>query len=98
LTAHNGLEDLDSVIADVCTNLDEAIEAARNTECDVAILNANLDDDDATPVWAIFHDRKIPFIVSTDYGRSGVPQQFSTVRFSKDRSVTPTSKRNCYWQ
>jgi CheY-like chemotaxis protein len=77
MTLQDVLEDLGCVIAAICTNLQQALESAESVEFDVAILDVNLHGEEITPVSMALHDRDIPFIFSTGYGRSGVPKQFS---------------------
>ncbi len=77
MTLQDVLEDLGCVIAAVCTNLQQAMDTARQVDFDVAILDVNLDGEEITPVSVFLHERDIPFIFSTGYGRSGVPQRFS---------------------
>jgi CheY-like chemotaxis protein len=77
MTLQDVLEDLGCVIAAICTNLQQALESAESVEFDVAILDVNLHGEEITPVSMALHDRNIPFIFSTGYGRSGVPKQFS---------------------
>jgi hypothetical protein len=43
---------------------------------DFAVLDLNLHGKPAFPVAGILHDRRIPFVFSTGYGASGVPQEF----------------------
>ncbi len=77
LTLQDVLEDLGCVIAAMCTTLQQAMDSATRDDFDVAILDVNLNGEDITPVSAVLHDRNIPFIFSTGYGRSGVPKLFS---------------------
>jgi CheY-like chemotaxis protein len=77
MTLQDVLEDLGCVIAAVCTNLQQAMDKASRFDFDVAILDVNLDGEEITPVSVVLHERDIPFIFSTGYGKGGVPQQFS---------------------
>jgi CheY-like chemotaxis protein len=77
MTLQDVLEDLGCEIAAVCTTLQEALVSSLSVEFDVAILDVNLQGEEITPVSVVLHDRDIPFIFSTGYGRGGVPQQFS---------------------
>jgi CheY-like chemotaxis protein len=71
------LEDLGCTVAVVSTTLQQAIDAASRDDFDLAILDVNLHGEDITPVSAMLHERAIPFVFSTGYGRNGVPEQFS---------------------
>lgn len=77
MTLRDVLEDLGCEIAAVCTTLQHAMETANSIDFDVAILDVNLNGEQTTAVGIALHDRDIPFIFSTGYGRSGVPAQFS---------------------
>ncbi len=77
LTLQDVLEDLGCVIAAMCTTLQQAMDSASRDDFDVAILDVNLNGEEITPVSVALHDRDIPFIFSTGYGRNGVPKQFS---------------------
>jgi CheY-like chemotaxis protein len=77
MTLQDVLEDLGCVIAAVCTSLQHAMESASSADFDVAILDVNLNGEAITPVSVALHNRDIPFIFSTGYGRSGVPKEFS---------------------
>lgn len=77
LTLQDVLEDLGCVICAMCTTLQQAMEAVGRDDFDLAILDVNLNGEEITPVSAVLHDRSIPFIFSTGYGRGGIPKQFS---------------------
>ncbi len=77
MTLQDVLEDLGCVVTAVCTNLQQALDQSNRLDFDIAILDVNLNGEEVTPVSATLHDRDIPFVFSTGYGRSGIPQQYS---------------------
>lgn len=63
------------VVASVA-QLDRACELARTIAVDLALLDLNLDGTSSLPVARILHERQIPFIFSTGYGKLGVDDEF----------------------
>jgi CheY-like chemotaxis protein len=57
-------------------HLDKAIELARSTDFDLAILDVNLDGKMITPVATLIKTRNLPIIFATGYGAWGVPEEF----------------------
>jgi CheY-like chemotaxis protein len=70
------LADLGYEIADVAGRLDEASELAKTVECDLAILDVNLDGHDVYPVADLLAKRGVPFIFVTGYGGRGLPENY----------------------
>jgi CheY-like chemotaxis protein len=70
------LEELGHYIAAEAGHLDKAIELARSTDFDLAILDVNLDGKNITPVAELIHARGLPIIFATGYGAAGVPEEF----------------------
>jgi DNA-binding response OmpR family regulator len=53
--------------------VDEALEAARVTPIDAAILDVNVDGVKVYPVAEILATRLVPFLLLSGYGRAAVP-------------------------
>jgi CheY-like chemotaxis protein len=70
------LEELGCEIARSVAHLSDACRFALLAAVDFAVLDLNLHGKPAFPVAGILHDRRIPFVFSTGYGASGVPQEF----------------------
>jgi CheY-like chemotaxis protein len=56
----------------------KASELARSANIDFAVLDLNLQGVSALPIAQILRERRIPFVFSTGYGTSGVPQDFDS--------------------
>jgi DNA-binding NtrC family response regulator len=76
MTLQDLLEDLGCEVAAICTTLQQAKDYIRRDDFDVAILDVNLNGEEITPVSAALHERGIPFIFSTGYGKDGAPGDF----------------------
>ena len=70
------LQDLGCSIAGSASNVAQAVEAAKDLEIDVAILDMNLAGKPSLPVAEALEARGAPFIFATGYGESGVPEHF----------------------
>jgi CheY-like chemotaxis protein len=70
------LADLGYEIAAVAGRLEEAAELAKEVECDLAILDVNLDGQDVYPVAELLGKRGIPFIFVTGYGGRGLSDAY----------------------
>lgn len=62
------LEELGLTIAATAGGLDQAVSLARTTDCDLAILDMNLNGRLSYPVGDILQQRHIPFAFATGYG------------------------------
>jgi CheY-like chemotaxis protein len=71
------LLDLGCEIAASAADLETACELARTAQIDIALLDLNLAGVPAAPVAEILRQRGVPFVFSTGYGASGIPQEFS---------------------
>lgn len=60
--------------------LDQALEAARNGQMDLALLDVNVRGDAIFPVAEILTARGIPFAFLTGYGRETLPVEFKAGR------------------
>lgn len=56
--------------------IDEAIELARNSDIDCAVLDINLGGSKSFPVADILRERGIPFIFATGYGAEGFVDRY----------------------
>jgi CheY-like chemotaxis protein len=71
------LLDLGCEIGAAAAELGHACTLARTVMVDFALLDLNLDGSSALPVAHILRQRRIPFVFSTGYGASGIPQEFA---------------------
>jgi CheY-like chemotaxis protein len=74
---------LDGMLADLgytmvaeAGTIDEALALARDTECDAAILDVNLNGKPITPVVEVLLARGVPFVFATGYDLRGVPEAY----------------------
>jgi CheY-like chemotaxis protein len=70
------LADLGYELAGVAGRVDEAIEMAKTTDFDLAILDVNLDGQDVYPVADLITKRGLPFMFVTGYGGRGLPEAY----------------------
>lgn len=70
------LGELGCDVAASVPTLPKALAAARNETFDLAVLDVNLDGKLVFPVADILLSRKLPFVFSTGYGQSGVPDTY----------------------
>jgi CheY-like chemotaxis protein len=66
------LGDIGCTVIGPAANLDEALELARDSEIDVALLDVNLAGRPVFPVADLLRGRGIPYIFASGYGESGV--------------------------
>jgi CheY-like chemotaxis protein len=64
-----------TVVAQV-GRIDEALDAVKTCDFDVAILDLNLDGDNTGPVAEALAARGLPFVFATGYGEHGLPEAF----------------------
>ena len=57
--------------------LDKALETAQREAFDVAILDVNINGEEAYPIADALVARGIPFVFSTGYGKKGLPAPYS---------------------
>lgn len=60
--------------------LDQALEAARNSQMDVALLDVNVRGDEIFPVADVLAARGIPYAFLTGYGRESLPTGLDSQR------------------
>lgn len=70
------LADLGHEIAAVAGSVNEAIELAKTSSFELAILDVNLDGRDVYPVADILTERGVPFVFVTGYGGRGLPEPY----------------------
>ena len=70
------LGELGYTVTAEAARLDEALEAAKSADFDVAILDVNLNGQPISPVADALVARGTPFVFATGYGASGIPQKF----------------------
>jgi DNA-binding response OmpR family regulator len=62
------LEDVGLIIAGVASSLTGGLDLARSADAQLAILDINLNGEEAYPIADVLRGRGIPFIFSTGYG------------------------------
>jgi CheY-like chemotaxis protein len=72
------LADLGHTLAGEAGRIDEALELAKYSQFDVAILDVNLNGQPISPVVEILVERRLPFVFATGYGQHGVPEPYRT--------------------
>jgi CheY-like chemotaxis protein len=70
------IADLGHEVKAVAGALDDALKMARDTDCDGAILDVNLNGVEVYAVADILLERGIPFAFATGYGERGIPQKY----------------------
>jgi DNA-binding response OmpR family regulator len=70
------LEELGYKVAAEAGDIAEAMRLAESTEFDLAILDVNVNGKVISPVAEIIKAKGRPFIFSTGYGSSGLPEQY----------------------
>ncbi|HEX8544072.1 MAG TPA: response regulator [Pseudomonas sp.] len=71
------LEDLECTVVASVGQLVKAMQVADVLDVDLAILDVNLAGERVFPVARILRARHIPFLFSTGYGGSGLPEEFA---------------------
>jgi len=70
------LSELGYSIAAETGRIDEALEAAKTAEFDLAILDVNLNGQTIAPVAEALVARGMPFVFATGYGERGLPEAY----------------------
>jgi len=68
------LGELGYTVAAEASKIEDALDAAKNGEFDVAILDVNLNGHDISPVADALAARGTPFVFATGYGERGLPE------------------------
>lgn len=74
LEAH--LVRLGYTLAPIASTVDEALSMLDQHRIDLAVVDINLAGTASFPVADALHARGIPFLFTTGYGESGVPEQY----------------------
>ena len=70
------LGELGYTIAAQAAHIDEALEAAKTADFDLAILDVNLNGQPISPVADALVARGRPFVFATGYGERGLPEPY----------------------
>jgi CheY-like chemotaxis protein len=70
------LGELGYTIAAEAARVEDALEAAKNIDFDLAILDVNLNGQPISPVADALVARGTPFVFATGYGERGVPESY----------------------
>src|SRR5215468_3990797 len=70
------LGELGYTVAAEAARIDEALEATKTAEFDLAILDVNLDGQPISPVVDALIARGTPFVFATGYGERGLPEPY----------------------
>jgi DNA-binding response OmpR family regulator len=71
------LESAGCIVCGPIPRLAQAVDAANNEACDVAVLDVNLAGERSFPVAEILSRRNVPFVFVTGYGANSLPSEFS---------------------
>ena len=66
------LEDMGCALAGSASNLALGLQLAEAVDCEVAILDININGERSEPIAALLAQRGIPCIYATGYGRAGI--------------------------
>ena len=70
------LGELGYTVAAEAARIEEALEAAKNADFDIAILDVNLNGQPISPVADALVARSMPFVFATGYGERGLPEPY----------------------
>jgi DNA-binding response OmpR family regulator len=65
------------VVCGPVPRLAQAVDAANNEACDVAVLDINLAGQWSYPVAEVLARRNVPFVFVTGYGANAMPAEFA---------------------
>ena len=70
------LGELGYTVAAEAARIEEALEAAKNADFDIAILDVDLNGQPISPVADALVARGMPFVFATGYGERGLPEPY----------------------
>jgi CheY-like chemotaxis protein len=70
------LGELGYTVAAEASRIEEALDAAKNADFDIAILDVNLNGQPISPVADALVARGMPFVFATGYGERGLPEPY----------------------
>jgi CheY-like chemotaxis protein len=70
------LGELCYTVAAEAARIEEALDAAKNADFDIAILDVNLNGQPISPVADALVARGMPFVFATGYGERGLPEPY----------------------
>ena len=70
------LGELGYTVAAEAARIEEALEAAKNADFDISILDVNLNGQPISPVADALVARGMPFVFATGYGERGLPEPY----------------------
>lgn len=81
-------------VVGMSSSLDEALLAAQSLQCDVALLDINLNGQRSFPIATALAGRGIPFLFASGYGAAGLEKAFiDRPVLSKPFSITQLDKQ-----
>jgi CheY-like chemotaxis protein len=83
------LTDLGHRVVGPVARLEEGLEMVEREAIDLAVLDVNINGNEAYPIAAVIEARGIPFIFATGYGSTGLHPAYS------DRPVLQKPYRSC---
>ena len=70
------LVDLECEVVGPALNLRQALDLAKSSAIDAAVLDLNLAGEPSFPVASVLRDRGVPIVLSSGYGSSGLPNEW----------------------
>jgi CheY-like chemotaxis protein len=78
MTLEDILRDAGCAIVATVSRVGPALEAAREAEIDIALLDVNLAGERVYPVAEVLAARRVPFLFVTGYSREMLPARYAT--------------------
>lgn len=82
------VRDLGCAVIGPVGQLEKALDAARQTELDAAILDIHLDGERIWPVAQLLEQRRVPMVLASGYSDADVPERFRSIPLLP-KPVTP---------
>jgi DNA-binding response OmpR family regulator len=73
------LEDVGLTVEAIANSLAGGLEVAARADVQLAILDVNLNGEEAYPIAELLRGRRVPFIFSTGYGAGNLRPDFASV-------------------